>query len=479
MLTRQRKRVCASPRSDDEGNGRVKRQRRATPSTPTNTLRVSQSSSPSSTLSTLSDLSLSPVKLTRWRVRHDAEQSRRMAVLMDEHMLASVLSHLDEDDLARASSVCRKWRQVGSTLDPTDTASLGSGGSVERWGVPRPGLVTLRNEQRYRLDASYLDRQPHLNARMRRILVDWMFEVSDEFAFCFETLFLAVGSVDRFLACSESVRRGALQLLGVSCLWIANKYESVALRPLEHYVMLCDGLYSREQVVDMERVVLQTLEFRFTVRTSIHFVHTFLLRLAPSDAAVASMARYAACLCMLDHTAVGHPPSLVAVVCVAVAHLVVVSGRTHRPDDSWLERIARVTGYDPASPHFVTLLRAVFLRVFSRSASTVRLAMHQTFLRADKHGVAAFAQPSDDIVERLFPMPEPEDESGPRHSKRLQEIAAKSAAKSKVEHQQRAVEDSSPSPSSSSSSSSTSMSDDECFSSDSKNLNQYADFHSQ
>ena len=59
---------------------------------------------------------------------------------------------------------------------------------------------------------------------MRAILVDWLVEVSEEYKLCADTLYQAVNYIDRFLSL-QTAQRSQLQLIGVSCMWIAAKYE--------------------------------------------------------------------------------------------------------------------------------------------------------------------------------------------------------------------------------------------------------------
>jgi hypothetical protein len=66
--------------------------------------------------------------------------------------------------------------------------------------------------------------QREVDAHKRLVLVDWLVEVVDEFKLAQGTLFLAVNLVDRYLS-RRPVPRAALQLLGVTALWLASKFE--------------------------------------------------------------------------------------------------------------------------------------------------------------------------------------------------------------------------------------------------------------
>lgn len=72
----------------------------------------------------------------------------------------------------------------------------------------------------------YMDLQPDINAKMRSILVDWLIEVHRKFELTPETLYLTMNIVDRFLSV-KVVPRKELQLLGISAMVIACKYEEI------------------------------------------------------------------------------------------------------------------------------------------------------------------------------------------------------------------------------------------------------------
>ena len=72
----------------------------------------------------------------------------------------------------------------------------------------------------------YLQSQPDINGKMRSILVDWLIEVHRKFELMPETLYLTINIVDRFLAV-KMVPRRELQLVGISSMLIACKYEEI------------------------------------------------------------------------------------------------------------------------------------------------------------------------------------------------------------------------------------------------------------
>ena len=65
-----------------------------------------------------------------------------------------------------------------------------------------------------------------------------------------ETLFLTINLIDRFLEC-ETVLRKKLQLVGLTALLLACKYEEVSVPIVEDLVLISDKAYAREEVLDM------------------------------------------------------------------------------------------------------------------------------------------------------------------------------------------------------------------------------------
>ena len=93
----------------------------------------------------------------------------------------------------------------------------------------------------------YMETQPHINQKMRSILVDWLIEVHLKFKLVPETLYLTVNLIDRYLERAE-VSRAKLQLVGVSCLLVASKYEEIYPPELRDLVYICDRAYTRQDV---------------------------------------------------------------------------------------------------------------------------------------------------------------------------------------------------------------------------------------
>jgi len=79
------------------------------------------------------------------------------------------------------------------------------------------------------------NKQNDINEKMRSILVDWLVEVHVKFKLLPETLFLTINLIDRYLE-SKKVLRQKLQLVGVTAMLIASKYEEIYAPEVKDFV---------------------------------------------------------------------------------------------------------------------------------------------------------------------------------------------------------------------------------------------------
>lgn len=127
-----------------------------------------------------------------------------------------------------------------------------------------------------------MDAQPEINAKMRSILVDWLTEVHRKFELMPETLYLTVHIVDRFLS-KETIQRKELQLVGISAMLIACKYEEIWAPEVNDFVRISDSAYLREQVLAAEKAILRKLEWHLTVPTPYVFLLRYIKASVASD----------------------------------------------------------------------------------------------------------------------------------------------------------------------------------------------------
>ncbi|XP_062607164.1 cyclin-O-like [Saccostrea cucullata] len=131
----------------------------------------------------------------------------------------------------------------------------------------------LSIEYKYQV-TSCLDNQPEVTPGMRGLLISWLTGIHHQLNLCQDTLFVAVNIVDRVLDLMQA-SRDYLQLLGITSLLIACKSEEIHPPEIKDLLSGCDDVYSRDQVKQLERVILNALRFDLLVPTSQYFLEYF------------------------------------------------------------------------------------------------------------------------------------------------------------------------------------------------------------
>ncbi|SCU84978.1 LAFA_0D13168g1_1 [Lachancea sp. 'fantastica'] len=111
----------------------------------------------------------------------------------------------------------------------------------------------------------------HLRPSLRAILIDWLIEVHMKFQLLPETLYLAINVMDRFMALRK-VSMAKLQLLAVSSLLIAAKFEEINLPKLSQYAYITDGACTCQDIKEAEMYVLTTLKFNIGWPNPLNFL---------------------------------------------------------------------------------------------------------------------------------------------------------------------------------------------------------------
>jgi hypothetical protein len=109
---------------------------------------------------------------------------------------------------------------------------------------------------------------------MRAKLIGWLIEVHLKFKLVPETLYITVNLIDRYTE-QVQVRRQEYQLLGVTAMLIACKYEEIHPPEVNDFTYISDDTYTREQVLTLENAILTFIGFDLTFPTSFSFMQRF------------------------------------------------------------------------------------------------------------------------------------------------------------------------------------------------------------
>ena len=192
----------------------------------------------------------------------------------------------------------------------------------------------------------YMSRQRDINARMREILVDWLIEVHLKFKLEQETLYLTINIIDRFLE-RRAVTRDKLQLVGCAAMLLASKYEEIYAPEVRDFVYISDQAYTREQILAMETIMLNALEFNLTIHSPLKFADRYLRVIQKhNNDRFKFNVYYLLELTNQEYSFVKYNASLIATAAVFIAGRVCASNSVAR-DKSYSPILQRYTQYSP------------------------------------------------------------------------------------------------------------------------------------
>ncbi|KAF8725498.1 hypothetical protein HU200_020025 [Digitaria exilis] len=213
--------------------------------------------------------------------------------------------------------------------------------------------------------------QTDISTTMRAMLIDWLVEVTEGYRLVPETLYLTVNYMDRYLSVKK-INRNRLQLLGVSCLLIAAKYEEICPPQVEELCYVTDGSYTKEEVLQMEASVLSYLKFEMAVPTSKCFLRRFVHAAQVFDKGstlhLEFLVNYICELSLLEYSLLCYLPSLVAASSVFLARFILKP--TKNP---WNSSLSYYTRYTPSDLHgCVRVLHRLFCFGPGRNLPAIR-----------------------------------------------------------------------------------------------------------
>ncbi|KAL4435288.1 hypothetical protein ABPG74_017380 [Tetrahymena malaccensis] len=225
-------------------------------------------------------------------------------------------------------------------LSSTDSQQLSSSNKLAHLEYIREIISHLRaTENNFSAKGGYMGIvQKEINERMRSILLDWLVDVHFKFKLRTETLFITINLIDRYLE-QVPLESSRLQLLGITSLFIAAKYEEVYSVPhISDLVYVCDNAYKKEEIFDMEGSILKVLNFNILCVTSFRFLDYF-IQFDELGEKNYYLARYLIEIALLEYKMISNSPSLLASAAIYLVN------KIRKRDVAWKESMIEITGY--------------------------------------------------------------------------------------------------------------------------------------
>ena len=174
---------------------------------------------------------------------------------------------------------------------------------------------TLKStEKEFLPDSDYMSKRTDINSKMRSILNDWLVEVHMKYKLVPETLYITINIIDRYLSLKD-IKRNKLQLVGVTSMFIASKYEDIYPPEVKDFSYITDHAYTKKEILNMEIDILSSLNFNITFPTPFRFIEIY-KQILNFDDKTFTFAWYCIELCLIEYKMIKYKPSFLSACAV-------------------------------------------------------------------------------------------------------------------------------------------------------------------
>ena len=206
-------------------------------------------------------------------------------------------------------------------------------------------------EESFQVKSDYFLLHTEINHTSRAFLVDWLVSLHSKFRLLQETLYISVNLVDRYLS-KRMVTKKQLQLVGVTAMFIAAKYEEIYPPNVRDFLSATEQAYTKQHLIKMEVDMLKVINFQITFPTAWRFMEKYPELISNENGL---LAEYLLELGQVEFIIVKYKPSIQA------ASVIYLSNLLQRKNQVWkLEEL-----HEPQMQDCVK----DFLKVFKSAAS--------------------------------------------------------------------------------------------------------------
>ena len=117
------------------------------------------------------------------------------------------------------------------------------------------------------------------NSEYRLSLVNWLFEIRNKFKLSLYTICLAIHLMDYYLVKSHELDKEAILLLGITCAYLAAKYEErvpISLTQMSESLEISRWGFTTNDIANQELMILQVLNCKLFYYSPIYFIGLFI-----------------------------------------------------------------------------------------------------------------------------------------------------------------------------------------------------------
>ncbi|KAG4429033.1 hypothetical protein IFR05_015486 [Cadophora sp. M221] len=248
------------------------------------------------------------------------KEAKKVAELHDTKIKKTITI---KEEYESCTNYQNTWDKPSNKREDLDTKDLDNPMMVAEYVVEIFEYLR-RSEKSTQPNASYIEHQKGLNWGRRNTLVDWLIYIFTQYRLLHETLFLTINIVDRFLS-RKVVELDRLQLVGITAMWIASKYEERYTRSIDDYCYIADNSFTKLQILHAERCILATLDYDLSYPNPMNFLR----RISMADNYDNEAQAFGKCLMetsLLDHRCIKYRPSQIAAASMCLARKILGRG---------------------------------------------------------------------------------------------------------------------------------------------------------
>ena len=123
-------------------------------------------------------------------------------------------------------------------------------------------------------------------------------------------MFLTVNLIDRYLE-KISINRKQLQLVGITCMLIACKFEENSFPEIKDFIRATDNTYTKGELLKTERNILRALDFLINIPSSFRFFERY-SRICKFDDCAYNIGLYLIEVSLIEYKLLKYKPSTLA-----------------------------------------------------------------------------------------------------------------------------------------------------------------------
>ena len=184
-------------------------------------------------------------------------------------------------------------------------------------------LIGLKSDEKINLpnysnNIFKFQEKENINERHRAVVVEWLSYINHYFNLSNETLFMTINIMDRYIS-KKKISLEIYQLVGISSYLISSKYEDKTHPSIEELSYISKNIYTHDNIISMEKDILNTLNFDIFFVSPYHFYSYFYIISELNNKKLFHLGHLILEICLLNIEIMSYNQSLLAIGALLIA----------------------------------------------------------------------------------------------------------------------------------------------------------------